>query len=143
MSLRPFALALALILCSGLASAAQLKSPAEALALAEQITKKASEGDIPGAFALAAPYSAVSQAEIDAMQEKVSLQLPVIAKRFGKNVGYEFLRKEEAGSSLLLVKYLQRLERHVLVWSFYFYRTETGWELNSFKFVDDVTTAFR
>lgn len=58
----------------------------------------------------------------------------------GRVLGYELVRDESFGSSLVRLIYLLKSERHVTVWQFYFYRPTNRWfiaEVNlSDKFQD-------
>ena len=86
-------------------------------------------------------YTVVPAAEYDAMIGQAELRQPMMLARFGKSIGYELIRNDAVGKSLVHVVYLQRFERHATVWRFIFYRTNAGWTLNSFKYVDDITAA--
>jgi len=131
-----------LLIISGAISAAELKDSDAAIALSDQVMRKASSGDLRGAFELARPYVVIPQSELDTMLGHVELQLPMIAGRFGKSIGYELIRNDTAGGSLMQTVYIQKFEKHAMVWRFIFYKTEKGWVLNSFKYVDDITSAF-
>lgn len=70
------------------------------------------------------------------------MQQPMLLARSGKSIGYELLRNDTVGDSLAQVIYLQRFEKHAMVWRFILYRGADGWTINSFKYVDDITSAF-
>lgn len=70
------------------------------------------------------------------------MQLPVMSQRFGKSNGYEFIREEKTGESLLRIIYIHRFEKHPMRWSFYFYRGKSGWVLDTFKTDDDIRQLF-
>jgi hypothetical protein len=76
------------------------------------------------------------------MLGQAKLQQPMTAQRFGRSQGVEFLREERAGESLLRITQIQRYERHLTRWVFYFYRTNSGWVLNTFHFDDNVRALF-
>lgn len=137
-----FVLGVLLVIYSGLSSAATLKDSDATVALSDQVMRKASGGDIRGAFELARPYVVIPQSEFDALLGQVELQLPMISGRFGKSIGYELLRNDTVGASLVQAVYIQKFEKHAMVWRFIFYKADTGWVLNSFKYVDDITLAF-
>ncbi len=84
----------------------------------------------------------ISIAEFDAAREKIELQLPMIAKRFGDSIGYEFIGMDEVGTCLRQYVYIQKLERHVLVWKFRFYKPRDQWLLNAFKYDDKTLSLF-
>lgn len=76
------------------------------------------------------------------MLEQLKLQQPVMAQRFGKSIGHEFIREERVGENLLRIVQIHRFERHVMRWTFYFYRGSNGWILNTFRTDDDITQLF-
>jgi hypothetical protein len=137
-----FFLSIFLFLMSPIARAERLESLDSAIALTDRVMKLVSSGDMKGGFDLLKPYSVVPDAEVDAASGQAELQKPLFLGRFGKNIGYELIRKDEVGSSLAQVIYLQKFEKHAMVWHFILYRGNDGWTVNSFKFVDDITTAF-
>jgi hypothetical protein len=141
--MRQLILFLALFLSSQFASAApKLENIDAAVDLTNQVMKKISSGDLQGGFELLKPYTVVPPAEVDAALGQAQLQQPVIAARFGKNIGYELIRNDSVGGSLAQIIYLQKFEKHATVWRFILYRGNDGWVVNTFKYVDDITAAF-
>ncbi|SIR15309.1 hypothetical protein SAMN05421546_0009 [Solilutibacter tolerans] len=118
------------------------KSQEEAVALTERAMKLAAEGNIRGGLELIRPYSVVPTAEFDSMIGQAELQRPVMDNRFGKSIGYEFVSKKSASPSLARITYLQKFDRHATVWTFTLYNGSEGWVINSFQFVDAISTAF-
>jgi hypothetical protein len=121
----------------------RLKDPAAARQLSDQMMQRIASGDIEGGLRLAQPYVVIPDAELQAMIDQAKIQAPIMAQRFGKSVGYEFIREERAGEHLLHTLYINRFERHMTRWNFYFYRTSTGWVLNTFQFDDSIRDVFR
>ena len=135
-------LAIALLFFSGISHSDELKDGDAALKLADQIMKQASSGNPRAAFDLAKPYVVIPQSELEAMLGQVELQAPMLATRFGKSTGYELLRNDTVGDSLIQAVYLQKFEKHAMVWRFIFYKNAKGWVLNSFKYDDNIASAF-
>jgi hypothetical protein len=124
------------------ASAEALATREAAIAVTEAVMQRVGQGDLRGAFELTKTHMAVPPAEIDAILGQAELQQPMLTARFGKTLGYEKLRTDDAGASLTQVLYLQRFEQHGMVWRFVLYRAADGWTINTFKSVDDITAAF-
>ncbi len=122
--------------------AAKLETIDSAIAVTDQIMKRVVTGDLKGGFELAKPHAAVPTAEIDAILGQAELQQPMLVARFGKSIGYEQIRNDAVGSSLARVVYIQRFEKHAMVWRFILYRGNDGWIINSFKYADDIESAF-
>jgi hypothetical protein len=120
--------------------AAELADPTAALALSDKAMKLAASGKVRAALEELRPYVVIPQSEFDSTLGQAELQLPVIASRFGKPIGYELVRNDTVGASLVQAIYLQKFERHAMVWRFIYYKNDKGWVLNSFKFSDDLGT---
>lgn len=135
-------LAMLLVLCSN-ALADTLKNPAEARKLTDRIMTKVGKGDVEGGIRLSKPFLAIPAAEFDALLDQLKTQQPAMIQRFGKSIGHEFIRQDKAGENLLRIIQLHRFEKHVMRWSFYFYRGKNGgWVLNTFKTDDDIRQLF-
>jgi len=139
---RPIAIAAVLwSLCSG-AMADTLKDAAGVRSLTDQVMVKVGKGDTAGALEMIRPFAIVPPAEFNVIIEQVKLQEPVLAQRFGKSIGQEFIRADQVGDNLLRIVQLHRFERHAMRWNFYFYRGKDGWVLNTFTFSDDIHNLF-
>jgi hypothetical protein len=134
-------LVLALLL-SRPAHAETFKDVDAAVGVTGEVMKRVVAGDLKGGFDLVKSYAVVPDAEVDAMRAQAEAQRPVLVARFGQSIGYEFVRKDSAGGSLVKVVYLQRFEKHAMVWRFVLYRGAEGWKVNSFKYADDIWQAF-
>jgi len=124
------------------ARADTLKDPEGARALAERIMTKVGAGDTEGGMQLMRPFLIVPPAEFDVMIEQMKMQQPVFTQRFGKSIGHEFIREDRAGNNLLRIVEIHRFEKHVMRWTFYFYRGSEGWVLNTFLTDDGMTHLF-
>ena len=138
--MRLVALIFAFLLSGGI-NAAEFKSPDAAVALADKVMAQVAAGDLRGGLEALKPHTVVPTAEFEAMIGQAELQQPMLSARFGKSIGYELLRNDTVGQSLIQLIYLHKYERHATVWRFIFYRTDSGWTLNTFKYVDDITMA--
>jgi hypothetical protein len=136
-----FLLALALLFVPH-AYAAKLESTDAAVAVTDQVMKRVASGDLRGGFELAKSYTVVPPAEVDAILGQAELQRPMLVARFGKSIGYELIRNDAVGDSLSQIVYIQRFEKHAMVWRFVLYRGSDGWTINSFKYADDIASVF-
>jgi hypothetical protein len=124
------------------AGADALKDKTEARKLTDRIMAKVGQGDVIGGIGLAQPFLIVPPAEFDVMVDQLKMQQPVMAQRFGKTIGHEFLQEERVGENLLRIIHLHRFEKHAMRWSFYFYRGSEGWTLNTFRTDDQIPQLF-
>jgi hypothetical protein len=137
------------ILLSGLLGVA-LPGPAVADVLksdelqpfSERVMAKVAKGDLDGAFKEMKPYLVIPDAEYETLAVNTRAQRGLAGTRFGKVVGYECVDTKAVGQSLVQIVCLEKTEKHALPWRFYFYKTPSGWVLNTFKWSDNLPSVF-
>lgn len=129
---------LLLLLLSSAAMAATLASEVEMRAFADKVMTQVGQGDLPGAFAVMKPYVVVPDAELQSWQLKTKVLRDQIGGRYGQQIGYEFIGAKKAGESVMRYVYIEKTERHALPWYFIFYKSPSGWVLNSFFWNDSI-----
>ncbi len=133
---------IALFCMVNVTQAATLDSQEAATKLTNDVMSKISAGDLNGGFLLVKPYLIVPESEFNVMLEQAKLQLPMIQGRFGKSLDAELIKEKMAGKSLLQIVQIQKFEKHILRWTFYFYNPNGKWVLNSFTFDDKMLALF-
>jgi succinate dehydrogenase/fumarate reductase flavoprotein subunit len=123
------------------ASAAVLKAE-ELATFTTKVMAKVGKGDLAGAFAEMKPYTIVPSAEFETLKLGTKSQRDMVGGRFGKTIGHECFGAEKRGESLIRITCIEKTEKHALPWRFYFYRTPTGWVLNSFYWNDQLPALF-
>lgn len=131
-----------LLAASFTAFADTLKSESEARELSERVMAKLASGEIANAFALIKPYSTLPEAEVESLLQQTLSKREQLAGRHGQVVGYEFIGEKKAGESLLRLIYIEKFSTNALPWAFFYYKTPTGWMLNSFAWNDRIQNAF-
>ncbi len=119
-----------------------LKDKDAAKALAKSVMDQVEKKQPAKALGLMKPYLVIPSSEFEVMTEQMKLQMPLIEQRFGQTLGVEFVGTEEVGESLMLVTYIQKFEKHVMRWKFYFYKPSKEWVLNTFFTDDKIQTIF-
>lgn len=122
--------------------AATLKSEGAAEALCVEVMSALQKEDVSEAFLKMKSYMDIPDAEFKVIVEKSKARHDKLQKRFGKTIGYEFIGGKMVGTSLLRLQYLEKTDRHVLPWSFYYYKTPKGWKLNTFSWGEDFKSLF-
>ena len=122
--------------------AARLKDPAAARQLTDQIMSKIAAGEFEAGLRLAQPYVIIPDSEFETMVGQGKLQTPMMVQRFGKSIGSEFIREDRAGENVFRIVQINRFEKHATRWTFIFYRTPTGWCINTFYFDDKIQALF-
>jgi hypothetical protein len=67
-----------------------------------------------------------------AIRKQTEAALPPL----GKVLGFDLVREESFGSSLVRVVYLLKSERHLTAWEFYFYKPKNAWFVAEVNFSD-------
>lgn len=135
-------LVLALLATSAPILAADLRSEADTLSVANRLMDIAMKQSPDAAFATLKPYWPLDPAEIDGLASGAKLQWQMIESRFGNPVGYELIRTEHIGKSFVRYVYLQKFEKHALRWRISFYRSRDAWMTNNFSFDDQVESLY-
>lgn len=118
-------------------------SKADAKSLAESVMQDVSSGKMKEGISRLRPFAVYPVAEFDAQAGQLDLQLPVISQRYGQTIGYDFVETQEIGDSVLQYIYLQKFEKHILIWKFIFYKPKDKWFLNTWSFNDSIRSLFK
>lgn len=130
---------------AGLCHAAQadtLKSEAEARALADKVMAQAGAGRTDDAYGTMSPYSLVDIRALEVARTNARSSRMAIEAQVGNSVGYEFIRSEKVGDSLLKLTYIEKTERQAIPWQFIFYKAPSGWGVSAFSNGDNVDALF-
>ena len=121
------------LIASTTAFAKTLTNENAAKDLATKIMAKVAKGDLSAAFKMMNPYTFIGPAEIDAIIIQAKVSREKSGEKNGKSLGYEFIDSKKSGDSLLRFRYIEKNEKNVLLWVFYFYKVKEGWILDSFN----------
>lgn len=135
-------LVLWLCLLPVVAWAKSLPTEAAARALADRVMADVAAGEIVRGIEHLRAHNVHDAAEFENTLAQIKAQLPDIDKRFGQTIGCDFVTVEKIGDSLRQFVYLQKFERHLLVWRFIFYKPRDQWLLNTYYFDDKVQMLF-
>lgn len=130
------------LVVSTISSADTLKDKNEAKELAHSVMILVGEGKTIEGLTLTKPYLIIPAHEFEGVLNSLNMQQPIMDQRFGKTIGMELSNIEEMGDSLMLISYIQKFEKHVMRWKFYFYKPNNRWVLNTFKTDDNIALMF-
>ncbi len=137
------ACALAVSLCAiPAAHADTIKTEAEIRPLADKIMALAGAGRTDDAYGAMSPYALVDIRTLETARMHARGSRMAIEAQLGASIGYEFIRAEKLGDSLIKLSYIEKTERQAVPWQFIFYRTQAGWGISAFSNGDDVNTLF-
>lgn len=131
-----------LVLLSGFVQAETLKNKNAAKDLAKSAMDMVAKGETEKGIELTRPYLIIPEHEFEGMLNALRMQAPAIEQRFGKTLSTELAAVEEVGESLMLVMYIQKFEKHLMRWKFYFYKPKDSWVLNTFNTDDKIQMMF-
>lgn len=127
---------------SNLAIADSLKSESDIKSFADNLMTKIAKGDMTSAFNMMKPYVIIPEAEFQSAALNSKAQRDQFGVRYGRTIGYEYIGQKKIGESLVRFVYIEKTEKHVLPWMFYFYKAPAGWVLNSFFWNDQMPQLF-
>jgi hypothetical protein len=122
----------ALLALASQAHAQGLATTGDARKLADDIMAGIGAGNLDAALTLARPQLLLPPAEADAMVAQVNSQMRSVGDRYGAARGFDFVRQETAGESLVRLTYVARYERAPIRWRFVFYKGDKAWGLTDF-----------
>ena len=88
----------------------------------------------------AAGYAKLFEGSIIARDKEqgaaISRQTEAALPPLGKVLGFDLIREEPFGTSLVRLVYLLKSERHLTAWEFYFYKPKSAWFVAEVNFSD-------
>lgn len=119
-----------------------LKSESDVRQLTDKVMAAAGKGQTDNAYAAMTPYAladvnTLDRARVSARNSRLQLE-----QFIGASTGYEFIRSEKVGDSLLKLVYIEKAEKQAIPWQFIFYKTGGGWALSAFSNSDNINTVF-
>ena len=135
-------LLLSLAFLATLLHAETLKSEKELQTLVKEIMTDIGKGETAKGLDLMAPYLVIPQNEFEVTKKQILIQAPLLQEQFGRSLSTEYIRTDKVGSSLIRVIYLQKYEKKVMSWTFYFYKPKDQWVLNAFKSDENLEVIF-
>ena len=94
-------------------------------------SEKFSEG-----YEMFLPYWPVAESEVQTLIQQTRDQWPTVTSRFDKSVGFEYIKTQRAGKSLIKHLYIQKFTYHAIRWQFFFYKPKDKWLVNAVMFDD-------
>lgn len=108
----------------------------------EEVMILVGNGKIDEALKTLEPYWLFGRSEFDKVYIHTINQMELVKPRFGKIIGYEFVREEMINDTIMRLTYIQKFERHAIRWIFLFYKPDDKWLLNSFTWDDKISQLF-
>ena len=103
---------------------------------------KVAADNLDAALQIIKPHSSFTSEELDNIAVQTKLSKEQSRKRYGAPTGYEFIDLKKSGSNLLRLRYIEKTEKQVFLWTFYFYKIKKNWILNAFYWDGDYKPLF-
>lgn len=111
--------------------------------LSENVMKNILKNDINSGVDLLRPHWGIEKIYIDKFLEESKKQLPNLSKKYGKDVGIEFIKTETIGKSFIRHTFLYKFEKHAVKWTFTFYISKDKWEVNNLNFDENLEPLYK
>ena len=102
---------------------------------AEAFLARLGKGEIAAAYDdlfAGSPLVAEKAQAVDAVKRQTEAGLPL----YGKPIGFDLQNEKPFGDSIVRLTYIQRLEKHLVIWRFWFYRPGSAWYVDNVIFND-------
>ena len=129
-------LLLAVVLLSTVRVNGQAPAVRTPVSIAEAFLTRLGNGEVGPAYDELFRKSPMStqSIQVDALKRQTQSVLPI----YGKIVGFELYRQDKFGESLVRLLYVQRFEKHPIVWKFWVYRPSGTWQVDTVVFNDQL-----
>lgn len=104
-------------------------------AIAETFLTRLGKGEFSAAYDdlfAGSPLVKEKPQAVDALKRQTEANLPLS----GKSLGFELQNERTFGEAIVRLTYIHKLEKHPLVWRFWFYRPAGKWYLDNVIFND-------
>jgi hypothetical protein len=120
-----------------------LKDVSQAQELSNKIVNLFKDNKISDAFTELKIYWPLPENEMNSIEEKTIKYLNLIDVRYGKCIGSLKVKNETINDIAVRETYLIRYEYSALRIIFTFYKNDSGWIINAFKWDDSFTEEFK
>ncbi len=102
---------------------------------AEQFLRTLTAGETEKAYdqLFAGSEMAAQSTRVDAVKRQTGANLPI----YGKPLSSELVLEKTFGTSVVRLLYVLKMEKHPIVWEFFFYRPKDKWFLVNVRFNDE------
>ncbi|MGA2764919.1 MAG: hypothetical protein ABSG17_16340 [Spirochaetia bacterium] len=122
---------------------AELKTERDVQNLCETALSYVVSGDLEQCIAVLRPYAtSISREDVDSLENQLKGQATTIKNSYGDPIGYVLISMENLKDTILKGVYVVKYERHLIRWSFIFYKPYSSWILDYFNYDDAIEALF-
>jgi hypothetical protein len=120
-----------------------LRTEGDITDLCENALSHIVDGDIAKGIAALRPYAlSISKSDMDSLENQLLGQADTIRESYGDPIGYVLISKANLKDTVLRVVYVVKYERHLIRWTFIFYKPYDSWILDFFNYDDSIEDLF-
>ncbi len=105
--------------------------------------QKVEKGKISELFDSLKPIWPIPEAEINVAKDQTITTRKMVDDRFGKSVGIQHVSTETIADTIIKIVYLEKFQRHAIRWTFFYYKPDNEWFLNTFEWDDKMRLLFK
>jgi hypothetical protein len=101
------------------------------------------DGDVAQGIAILRPYAlSISKSDMDSLENQLLGQADTIKESYGDPIGYVLISRVNLKDTVLKTVYVVKYERHLIRWTFIFYKPYDSWILDFFNYDDSIEDLF-
>ncbi|HVO38067.1 MAG TPA: hypothetical protein VMV03_03465 [Spirochaetia bacterium] len=123
--------------------AAPLRTDRDIQALCEETLANVVAGDVSRGIGALRPYATgISVEDVDSLETQIRGQAATITKNYGDPLGFMFISGENLRDTVIRLVYIVKYQKHMIRWSFIFYKPVDSWILDYVNYDDSVEALF-
>jgi hypothetical protein len=101
------------------------------------------DGEVAKGIAVLRPYAlSISKSDMDSLENQLLGQAETIKESYGDPIGYVLISRVNLKDTVLKTVYVVKYERHLIRWTFIFYKPYDSWILDFFNYDDSIEDLF-
>ncbi len=120
-----------------------LRTEGDVTNLCENALSHIVDGDPAKGISTLRPYAtSISTEDVDSLENQLTGQAETIKKSYGDAIGFVLVSMENLKDTILKAVYVVKYERHLIRWTFIFYKPYDSWILDYFNYDDRIEALF-
>lgn len=120
-----------------------LTTVADTKSLCQKAADAFGKGNAKKSFDILQPYWPMPAQELANLAYQTETQLKMVAQRFGKVLGADFVGTQIAGTSFVKHTYIGKFEKHAVRYVCMFYKPKNEWVVNAVYWDDQTAALFQ
>ncbi|MGO9412798.1 MAG: hypothetical protein ACLQCB_18880 [Spirochaetia bacterium] len=120
-----------------------LRTEADVQGLCEDALSQIVSGDLEQGIATLRPYAtSILKEDVDSLENHLVSQASTIKDSYGEALGFVLISEDNLKDTILKAVYVVKYERHLIRWTFIFYKPFDSWILDYFNYDDAIDALF-